>query len=204
MKLKPGAKKRIQSALKPLMAQDAELSPDELLEVISSLTAEVQTAADDGEDLPPDTEQVGTDEEDPEAGDSEPEDIDSPAQDEGDKDAPDAPEGGAPKPAQDRDTVSRVAMDTAIQKAVQAERKRAQELAQAQREVAPLVGDVAMDSAEDVYRFALEQGGVDVTGVHPSAYRAMVGMLGKPKQPMAQDAAKTAEKFPGLSRIRKA
>ena len=97
-----------------------------------------------------------------------------------------------------------MAMDAAIQKAVAAERKRAQALAAAQREVAHIVGDVAMDNAADVYKFALEQSGIDVTGVHPSAYRAMVGMLGKPKQPMAQDAAKTTQQFPGLSRIRKA
>ena len=46
MKLKKGAKARIHAVLKPLMAQDAELSPDELLEVIGSLTNEVQTAED--------------------------------------------------------------------------------------------------------------------------------------------------------------
>ena len=59
-----------------------------------------------------------------------------------------------------------------------------------------------MDSAESVYRFALEQSGVDVAGVHPSAYRAMVGMLGKPKV-IAQDSVKVAEQFPNLKRIRK-
>ena len=97
-----------------------------------------------------------------------------------------------------------MAMAAAIKRAVEAERKRSQALAPAQREVAHIVGDVAMDNAADVYKFALEQSGIDVTDVHPSAYRVMVGMLGKPKQPMAQDAAKTAEQFPGLSRIRKA
>jgi len=202
MKLKAGAKARIQAAVQPLLAQDAELSPDELLQVIGSLTNEVQTAEDDGEDLPPENvENVGTDEDEPEDGDNnsapaEPEEL---AEDE----EPEAPEGGAPKPAQDR-AISKMAMDAAIKRAVEAERKRSQALATAQREVAHIVGDVAMDNAADVYKFALEQSGIDVTGVHPSAYRAMVGMLGKPKQPMAQDAAKTAEQFPGLSRIRKA
>lgn len=198
MKLKKGAQKRIQAALKPLLAQDAELSPDELLEVIGSLTKEVQTAQDEGEELPPDEtidetgEEVGTDEE-PDEG--------VPAQDE-DEDAPEAPEGGAPKPAQDR-TISKVAMDKAIAKAVAAERKRAQALSVAQREVEPFVGEVAMDSAEDVYRFALEQSGVDVSGVHPSAFRAMVGMLGKPSnKTVAMDSASKAQ-FKGLERIRK-
>ncbi|HHK5577016.1 TPA: DUF2213 domain-containing protein [Neisseria polysaccharea] len=205
MKLKAGAKARIQAAVQPLLAQDAELSPDELLQVIGSLTNEVQTAQDDGEDLPPENvENVGTDEDDSEDGENntapaEDEEPEKPAEDE----EPEAPEGGAPKPAQDA-AISKMAMDAAIQKAVAAERKRAQALAAAQREVAHIVGDVAMDNAADVYKFALEQSGIDVTGVHPSAYRAMVGMLGKPKQPMAQDAAKTAQQFPGLSRIRKA
>lgn len=205
MKLKAGAKARIQAAVQPLLAQDAELSPDELLQVIGSLNNEVQTAQDDGKELPPENvENVGTDEDDSEDGENnsapaEDEEPEKPAEDE----APEAPEGGAPKPAQDA-AISKMAMDAAIQKAVAAERKRAQALAAAQREVAHIVGDVAMDNAADVYKFALEQSGIDVTGVHPSAYRAMVGMLGKPKQPMAQDAAKTAQQFPGLSRIRKA
>lgn len=205
MKLKAGAKARIQAAVQPLLAQDAELSPDELLQVIGSLNNEVQTAQDDGKELPPENvENVGTDEDDSEDGENnsapaEDEEPEKPAEDE----APEAPEGGAPKPAQDA-AISKMAMDAAIQKAVAAERKRAQALAAAQREVAHIVGDVAMDNAADVYKFALEQSGIDVTGVHPSAYRAMVGMLGKPKQPMAQDAAKAAEQFPGLSRIRKA
>lgn len=205
MKLKAGAKARIQAAVQPLLAQDAELSPDELLQVIGSLTNEVQTAQDDGKELPPENvENVGTDEDEPEDGENntapaEDEEPEKPAEDE----EPEAPEGGAPKPAQDA-AISKMAMDAAIQKAVAAERKRAQALAAAQREVAHIVGDVAMDNAADVYKFALEQSGIDVTGVHPSAYRAMVGMLGKPKQPMAQDAAKAAEQFPGLSRIRKA
>lgn len=202
MKLKAGAKARIQAAVQPLLAQDAELSPDELLQVIGSLTNEVQTAEDDGEDLPPENvENVGTDEDEPEDGDNNPApaEPEEPAEDE----EPEEPEGGAPKPAQDA-AISKVAMDAAIKRAVEAERKRSQALATAQREVAHIVGDVAMDNAADVYKFALEQSGIDVTGVHHSAYRAMVGMLGKPKQPIAQDAAKTAEQFPGLSRIRKA
>lgn len=200
MKLKAGAKARIQAAVQPLLAQDAELSPDELLQVIGSLNNEVQTAQDDGKELPPENvENVGTDEDGQDDGENNSAEPEKTAEDE----APEAPEGGAPKPAQDA-AISKMAMDAAIQKAVAAERKRAQALAAAQREVAHIVGDVAMDNAADVYKFALEQSGIDVTGVHPSAYRAMVGMLGKPKQPMAQDAAKTAQQFPGLSRIRKA
>ena len=202
MKLKKGAKARIQAAVQPLLAQDAELSPDELLQVIGSLTNEVQMAEDDSEDLPPENvEDVGTDEDEPEDGENNPAptEPEEPAEDE----EPEAPEGGAPKPAQDA-AISKMAMDAAIKRAVEAERKRSQALATAQREVAHIVGDVAMDSAEDVYKFALEQHGVDVAGVHPSAYRAMVGLIGKSKGGIAMDSANSASKqFKGLNRIRK-
>lgn len=199
MKLKKGAKARIHAVLKPLMAQDAELSPDELLEVIGSLTNEVQTAEDeDDNELPPAeeaAEEVGTDEEETAAD----EDVEEVAEDEDEEsEAPQPPEQ-----AQDRG-ISKVAMDKAIAAAVSQERKRMQALATAQREVAHIVGDVTMDSAEDVYKFALEQQGVDVSGVHPSAYRAMVGMLGKSSPKVAMDSANAASKqFKGLARIKK-
>lgn len=199
MKLKKGAKARIHAVLKPLMAQDAELSPDELLEVIGSLTNEVQTAEDeDDNELPPAeeaAEEVGTDEEETAAD----EDVEEVAKDEDEEsEAPQPPEQ-----AQDRG-ISKVAMDKAIAAAVSQERKRMQALATAQREVAHIVGDVTMDSAEDVYKFALEQQGVDVSGVHPSAYRAMVGMLGKSSPKVAMDGANAASKqFKGLARIKK-
>lgn len=199
MKLKKGAKARIHAVLKPLMAQDAELSPDELLQVIGSLTNEVQTAEDeDDNELPPAeevAEEVGTDEEETAAD----EDVEEVAEDEDEEsEAPQPPEQ-----AQDRG-ISKVAMDKAIAAAVSQERKRMQALATAQREVAHIVGDVTMDSAEDVYKFALEQQGVDVSGVHPSAYRAMVGMLGKSSPKVAMDSANAASKqFKGLARIKK-
>lgn len=69
--------------------------------------------------------------------------------------------------------------------------KKVTALFEARKEVEPFVGVVAMDSAEDVYKFALEQKGVSTKGVHPSAYKAMVGLLqkqsGEPK--VAMDSA---------------
>ncbi|MFO5689655.1 DNA primase, partial [Klebsiella pneumoniae] len=63
--------------------------------------------------------------------------------------------------------------DSATKKAAENFRK----IREAELVVRPLIGDVvAMDSAEDVYRTALEQSGVDISGVHPSAYPAMVKM----------------------------
>ncbi|KMK23107.1 hypothetical protein ABW11_21080 [Pluralibacter gergoviae] len=85
------------------------------------------------------------------------------------------------------DTVSKPAMDAAIQsateRATQAASARFKALRVAESDVRPLIGDVvAMDSAEDVYRTALEQSGIDIDGIHPSAYRSMVHFAVAQKQ----------------------
>ena len=67
----------------------------------------------------------------------------------------------------------------------------------AAEEVAPFVGKIsnpfAFDSAADIYRKALDAKGVEVEGVDPSAYGAMVKMLAKAEPIMD---AKPAEKDP--------
>lgn len=85
------------------------------------------------------------------------------------------------------DTVSKPAMDAAIKSATENATKAAsarfKALRVAESDVRPLIGDVvAMDSAEDVYRTALEQAGIDISGVHPSAYRSMVQLAVDQKQ----------------------
>lgn len=98
----------------------------------------------------------------------------------------------------EKDKVDKPAMDAAIRLAADAATKRAAENFRAVREaeqaVRPLIGDVvAMDSAEDVYRTALEQSGVDITGVHPSAFPSLVKMAISQKEnsrpAIAQDSA---------------
>jgi hypothetical protein len=79
----------------------------------------------------------------------------------------------------------KAAMDAAIKSAVSSTEKatiqRMNAIRQAEKEVQPLIGDVvAQDSAEAVYKLALDHAKVDLTGVHPSAYGAMVRMLPKP------------------------
>lgn len=69
---------------------------------------------------------------------------------------------------------------------------------EAEEAVRPLVGSVvAMDSAEEVYRYALDHMGIDSKGIHASALPAMVGMA-KELRPktirVAMDAA-SAESF---------
>jgi hypothetical protein len=77
--------------------------------------------------------------------------------------------------------VSKPAMDAALQKATKEAEdraiKRMRDLRTAEIEVQPLVGNVAaMDSAEDVYKFALDSAGVDLTDVPAAAYRSLVKM----------------------------
>lgn len=95
---------------------------------------------------------------------------------------------GDPTPAvagDDKDSVPKAAMDAAIKAAATSAEtaavKRMQDLRQAEKDVQPLVGEVvAMDSAEAVYRYALEQADVDLDGVPPAAFGAMVRMLPRP------------------------
>lgn len=59
---------------------------------------------------------------------------------------------------------------------------------EAEKFVRPLVGEISgMDSADEIYKYALDQGGVDLTGVHPSAYRAMTQMLISQKSAAPRD-----------------
>lgn len=80
------------------------------------------------------------------------------------------------------DDDGKAAMDAAIKKAVDATEKatiqRMNAIRVAEKEVAPLIGEVvAQDSAEAIYKLALDSAKVGTEGVHPSAYRAMVGLL---------------------------
>ena len=84
-------------------------------------------------------------------------------------------------------------------------------LRKAEAEVRPHVGDVgAMDSAEDVYRFAMDSLGIEHEGVHPSAYPALLKMAQsrpaeKPKFGMDSSAeADFAKRFPNASKPMKA
>jgi hypothetical protein len=106
------------------------------------------------------------------------------------------------------------AMDAAIKSAVVAAEKatitRMNAIRIAEKEVHPHIGEVAaQDSAEAVYKLALDSAKVDLAGVHPSAYRALVQMLPKPgevKQTtrVAMDAASEtnfAQRFPTAGKL---
>ena len=86
-------------------------------------------------------------------------------------------------------------------------RKELREAEEARRDVRPIVGDVmGMDSAADVYGFALDHMKVDRAGVEgAAALRALfkVAAAGKTVTPVhvAQDSAGLAAKFPGAARF---
>lgn len=89
--------------------------------------------------------------------------------------------------------VDKPTMDAAIAKARgEAEEstiKRMQAIHAAENEVRPYIGEIAIaqDSAEAVYKLALDHAKIDLTEVHPSAFRSMVRAL-LPK--LAADAKK--------------
>lgn len=102
----------------------------------------------------------------------------------------------------DKDEEDRKASDAAlIARARREAMKDFQSLQNAREAVRPLVGEIAMDSADAVYRYALETIGIDTKDVHPSAYPAMV-QLAKDRKPsrVAMDSAQSgpsfAERFP--------
>lgn len=98
--------------------------------------------------------------------------------------------------------------EAAVDKRVAAAVAARDELNSAAREVEPIVGIRAFDSAGDAYKAALETLGVDIDGVPPSAYRAML-KLAKDKRVTASptvtmdaaDATAIAARIPHLNRL---
>ncbi len=164
--------KAVQTAVEGKLAQDVELDTTELAEIIeAAAAAEPEEVAEDEDD---DKQREGESDEDYKKRMDAKKDP-APAQDEDDQDDDD-----------DKDKPTQAAMDAAIQSAVKETERatiaRMNAIRQAEKEVAPLIGEVmAQDSAEAVYKLALDSAGVDTKGVHPSAYGAMVRMLGRAK-----------------------
>ncbi|MCM6996533.1 DUF2213 domain-containing protein [Enterobacter asburiae] len=199
--------KNILDALKPFLAADADLKEveekvkdkldeeDEKREE-DDLKKKAEREKEEAEKLKKET----ADDEDDEDGDDKKK---NPAEDEDDEDD------------KKDDKVSKTAMDSAIRLAADSATKRAAEnfrkVREAEQAVRPLIGDVvAMDSADDVYRTALEQAGVDIEGVHPSAFPKMVKMAIEQqnnKRPViAQDSASHSEfekAFPTAGKLKR-
>lgn len=190
----------IRATLKPLLAQDADLEAEVRKALLALDEAEKEDekenkTADDEDDDEKDKKKTADDEDDEEDKDKK-----KTAEDEDDE---------------EDDKVSKTAMDSAIRLAADSATKKAAEnfrkIREAEQVVRPLIGDVvAMDSAEDVYRTALEQSGVDIAGVHPSAYPAMVKMAISQKESsrpvIEQDSASVSEfekAFPTAGKLKR-
>lgn len=177
----------IRATLKPLLAQDADLEAEVRKALLALDEAEKE---DEKENKPADDE------------DDDEKDKKKTADDEDDEEGKDKKKTAEDEDDEEDDKVSKTAMDSAIRLAADSATKKAAEnfrkIREAEQVVRPLIGDVvAMDSAEDVYRTALEQSGVDIAGVHPSAYPAMVKMAISQKENsrpvIAQDSASVSE-----------
>ncbi|GFE96567.1 hypothetical protein DmGdi_16400 [Gluconobacter sp. Gdi] len=103
------------------------------------------------------------------------------------------------------------AVDAKIKLALDNQRRELRAAQDAREAVRPLVGDViGMDSAGDIYRYALKQTGHDATGVHDSALPALVSMAIDAKRPArpvrlaADSAADSDSPLAGASARRKA
>lgn len=190
----------IRATLKPLLAQDADLEAEVRKALLALDEAEKE---DEKENKPADDE------------DDDEKDKKKTADDEDDEEGKDKKKTAEDEDDEEDDKVSKTAMDSAIRLAADSATKKAAEnfrkIREAEQVVRPLIGDVvAMDSAEDVYRTALEQSGVDIAGVHPSAYPAMVKMAISQKENsrpvIAQDSASVSEfekAFPTAGKLKR-
>lgn len=192
------------ASLKPLLATDA--SPEALRNHLLKLAADTELAAMDPalDEAPDDDDEM---EDDPDKPGAKRKKVKAAM----DTDPPADPEGGAKKPAMDAAAVAKaikLATDAAVPLAVAQAVAATNALHEARALVAPLVGAVALDSAEAVYKFALDHAKVPTNGVHPSAYRALVEMLARPAATKADTiamdeagAADLVKRFPHAARF---
>lgn len=122
----------------------------------------------------------------------------------------------AEKEAKAKEAEDEEKMKTAMDEALTEERANNKAIREAERFVTPWVGQLQMafDSANDVYAFALKARGKDPKNIHPSAYKDILEMLPKPgtgaerrtSQPaLAMDAAISkdlSDMYPGFDAVR--
>lgn len=136
-------------------------------------------------------------------------DAEEKAKDEDDEDDKKKPSEEV-EPVEDDDDKDDDKVQKAMDSAVTAAVARVNQMHAALRDVRPFVGEIAaMDSADAVYKFALDAMGVDTKDVHPSAFKAILkaqsAAVGKPR--IAQDAAAMkpyADTMAVIGRVRKA
>ncbi len=110
-----------------------------------------------------------------------------------------------------KDAEDKRAMDAAIGAALAVDRQNTRNIYEALRIVRPFAGELqpmAFDSADAVYRSVLEGMGVDLKGVHPSAFKHILQAQQKPagQVRLASDssgAADFSKRFPAAAAVRR-
>jgi len=183
MKLKKGAAAKVNLAAKSILvakglAADADLTPDEIKELITVVAENIEPAAEDTEEA---EKLEGAEDEDEEEEVAKDTDETETADDE------DEAEKAEPE-------VKKAAMDAAIKQAENKAVQRVTQLFEARELVKPLVGVVAMDSAEAVLKHALKKSGIDSDGVDTvKGLKTLVGLAIKQKsQPQIKTAMDSA------------
>lgn len=199
----------IRATLKPLLAADADLEA----EVRKALLAIDEADKEDEKEKKPAEDEDDDDKDDEKT--KKPADDSDEDEDEDDEKKKKTADDEDDEDDEKDDKVSKTAMDAAIRLAKDSAAKQAaknfREVREAEQAVRPLIGDVvAMDSAADVYRTALEQSGIDVKGIHHSAFPAMVQMAISQKQNsrpvIAQDSASISDfekDFPTAGKLKR-
>ncbi|ENT4449060.1 DUF2213 domain-containing protein [Salmonella enterica] len=170
--------------IKTKFAAASDSDADELAKGIMELMAQhEQSEIDKSGDESEDDEKKGR-----AAGD---EDDDSDDESTGDEDDEDDKKGKEPM----GDSAIRDLVAKAKGEALAEARREFSATREAMRTVEPVYGHVSGDSADDIYKAVLKQEKVNIDGVHPSAYKALVQMAihGKTsKQPVGDSAEKQA------------
>lgn len=178
MKLKKGAVAKINAKLKASLAMDADIPNDVLKQIIEEVAENIEPTAEDTEEA---EKLEGAEDEDEEEEVAKDTDETETADDE------DEAEKAEPE-------VKKAAMDAAIKQAENKAVQRVTQLFEARELVKPLVGVVAMDSAEAVLKHALKKSGIDSDGVDTvKGLKTLVGLAIKQKsQPQIKTAMDSA------------
>lgn len=233
-KRKVAAVDALTAYLSPMMAKDAKLDMDKLAVLAMDAWPPEKEDDDDKKDKKAEDdfpEKEDDDDDKKKAKDKKAKDMkaakDKKAKDEDPEEAMDAEEDddeeekkekkADDKKAKDMKASDKKAMDEvevkkAMDEAIAGERARQRDVREAERFVRPWIGDlkIAFDSADEVYKAALEARGKSVKDIHPSAYRAILEMLPKPgseklsQTRVAMDSVSAkgyAERFPDAARI---
>lgn len=166
MKLKKGSMPKIMAALRKIALDGGEITEDTVEEVVKTVGDSLEETepkakdseckkAEDNDDAKGKDEQTQADR-----------DNESEAQRLKDREK---------REEEDRNSDKKPAMDAAMIESNAVAKVTA--LFEAREAVKPLVGQIGMDSAEQVYKYALDHGKIDTAGVHPSAYKSMANML---------------------------